>query len=239
MISGYDYDYDDVCTYVLALQCGVGVLPPSALIFVMCDNQQAAIKLAHRVLTHKPSNPMDRVVAGLVQIDTTGRVLIAWLPAEHDTHSHTVLAQVNRFVDARAKQAVSHPDAPMWTWPSVWCDMDTLVGYKGGAPMMNVKAACKELPIVVPPHSTKQLVAPNLVTTVPCHQDVARWWRPAKILHPTQKAVALLVAFYRILEPLYLGLEGEGVRQRCLGAYSCSLLHQLKCSSGFWTSWHS
>ena len=131
---------------VLALQSAVGVLPPSAIIFGMCDSQKAAIKLAHRVLTHKPGNLMDRVVAGLVHIDTSGLVLIAWPPAEHDTHSQTVLAQVDTFVDARAKQAVTHPGVPIWTWPSVWCDVDTKVWYKGRAPVMNVKAACKKLP---------------------------------------------------------------------------------------------
>ena len=44
------------------------------------------------------------------------------------------------------------------------------------------------------------------------------------MLHPTEKAAALLMAFYRNLEPLYLGLEGEGVCQ--LGAFSCGPRHR-------------
>ena len=87
------------------------------LVLAFCDNQGAAMALAHRKLTHTRGSLMDRVVCDFHDLAEQIPLVMGWCPAQHDTKLQGVLARLNERADKAAKKARAHTHEGLWTKP--------------------------------------------------------------------------------------------------------------------------
>ena len=108
------------------------------------NNQGAATALAHRKLTHKGGNLLDRVVCDFHGLTEHMPLTMGWCPGQHDTKLNGVPAWLNKREDKRAKQARVRAQSDPWTMPLAWVDGHMFAWYYRGRRVMGIKQAVRD-----------------------------------------------------------------------------------------------